>query len=270
MKKYIPLLVAAVVFILAILLLQPESKVQVVVLTNDLPAGHVLSDIDLAVRELPESFRPVDAVEYPSEAVGETLKTDRSKGDILRLRHLGEPMALQPNERAVAIRVDDATGLGGLIAPGDIVGITAVIYGNNIAFSKVTMEGFRILYVSPEFRAGFGVQQYADSSDSSSTFSQERSEQGTVVLAVPIELMNVEYDFSFMGGTVEVRRVNAVEMIAALSASGNSRIVLYKVPLNPDTMQSPGLYLPDLILIPTPSPAPTPTGTLPEAPVPAP
>ncbi len=267
MKKYIPLLVAAVVFILAILLLQPESKVQVVVLTNDLPAGHVLADIDLAVRELPESFRPVDAVEVPSQAVGQTLKTDRSKGDILRLRHLGEPISLQPNERAVAIRVDDATGLGGLLAPGDVVGITAVIYGNNIAFSKVTMESFRVLYVSPEFRAGFGVQQYADSSDSSSTFAQERSEQGTVLLAVPIALMDVKYDFSFMGGTVEIRKVNAVEMIAALSASGNSRIVLYKVPLNPETMDSPGLYLPDLILIPTPSPAPTPTGTLPEAPV---
>jgi hypothetical protein len=261
------LLVAAVVFILAILLLQPESKVQVVVLTNDLPAGHVLQDIDMAVRELPESFRPVDAVEYPSEAIGQIIKTDRSKGDILRLRHLGEPMTLQPNERAIAIRVDDSTGLGGLIAPGDMVGITAVVYGNNIAFSKVTAEGFRVLYVTPEFRAGFEVQQYTGSSDGSSSFAKERTEQGTVILAVPIGLMDVKYDFSYMGGTVEVLKVNAVEMIAALTASGNSRIVLYKLPLNPEDMQSPGLYLPDLVLIPTPSLAPTPTGTLPEEPV---
>jgi Flp pilus assembly protein CpaB len=270
MKKYIPLLVAAVVFILAILLLQPESKVPVVVLTNDLPAGHVLTEIDLAMRELPESFRPVDAIESPAEAVGQTIKTDRSKGDILRQRHLGEPVTLQADERAVAIRVDDATGLGGLLAPGDTVGITAVIFGNNVAFSKVTMEGFRVLYVSPEFRAGFEAQQYMDGSDSSSTFAQERSEQGTVVLAVPIQLIDVRYDFSFMGGTVEVRKVNAVEMIAALTASGNSKIVLYKMPANPETMQSPGLYLPDLVLIPTPSVAPTSTGTAPDGTVVAP
>ncbi len=266
MKKYIPLLVAAVVFILAILLLQPESKVQVVVLTNDLPAGHVIEDIDLAVRDLPESFRPVDAIGHPSEAIGQTVKTDRSKGDILRVRHLGEPMTLQPGERAVAIRVDDASGLGGLIAPGDIVGLTAVIASRDMIYSKATVEGFRVIYVSPEFRAGYTQMQ---DSGGGSSIAQSRSSEGIVVLAVPVTLIDVEYDFTFMGGTKEVRKVNAVELIAALTSSGSATIILYKVPANPETMDSPGLDLNDLIFIPSPTPGPTPTGT-PEAPVLAP
>jgi pilus assembly protein CpaB len=267
MKKYIPLLVAAVVFILAILLLQPESKVQVVVLTNDLPAGHVVEDIDLAVRELPESFRPADAIEHPSQAVGQTIKTDRAKGDILRLRHLGEPMELKPGERAVAIRVDDASGMGGLIAPGDIVGLTAVIDSRDVIYSKATVEGFRVMYVSPEFRAGYTQMQ---SAGSGGNIAQSRASEGIVVLAVPIALIDVEYDYTFIGGTTEVRKVNAVELIAALTSSGSATIILYKVPLNPEDMQSPGLDLNDLIFIPSPTPGPTPTGTLPEEPVLAP
>jgi pilus assembly protein CpaB len=269
MKKYIPLLVAAVVFILAILLLQPESKVPVVVLTNDLPAGHVIEDIDLAVRELPESFRPADAVETPSQAIGQTIKTDRSKGDILRLRHLGEPMELKPGERAIAIRVDDASGMGGLIAPGDIVGLTAVIASRDMIYSKATVEGFRVMYVSPEFRAGFTQMQSSGSGGSSNAIAQSRASEGIVVLAVPIALIDVTYDYTFMGGTKEIRKVNAVELIAALTSSGSATIILYRLPKNPEEMDSPGLDLNDLIFIPSPTPGPTPTGT-PEAPVLAP
>jgi hypothetical protein len=82
-----------------------------------------------------------------------------------------------------------------------------------------------------------------------------------VVLAVPTELIDVKYDFTYLGGTVEVRKVNVVELISVLSVSNNAKIILYKLPANAATMESPGLYLPDLVIIPTPSPEPTGTGT---------
>jgi pilus assembly protein CpaB len=261
MKKYIPLVVAAVVFLLALFLLQPEGKSQVVVLVNDLPAGHVLISKDMAVREIPDSFKPVDAITSPAKAVGQTLKTDHMAGDILRLRHLGQPMTLKADERAVSINVDDASGMGGLIAPGDLVGISAVIFGNNVVFSKVTVEGFRVLYVSPEFRAGYGGGSSGGVSSSSVSIANTRSNTGTVVLAVPTTLIDVKYDFTFMGGNIEVLKVNAVELISVLEASSNSKIILYKVPENAATMESPGLYLPDLVYIPSPTEMPTPAET---------
>jgi pilus assembly protein CpaB len=261
MKKYIPLVIAAVVFLLALVLLQPESTSQVVVLVSDLPAGHTLAAVDMGVREIPDSFKPSDAITAPAQAVGQTLKTDRSAGDILRKRHLGQPMTLQANERAVSITVDDTSGMGGLIAPGDVVGITAVIFGNNVVFSKVTAEGFRVLYVTPEFRAGYGGGSTGGVSSSSVSIANTRASTGTVVLAVPTELIDVKYDFTYLGGTVEVRKVNAVELISVLSVSNNAKIILYKLPANAATMESPGLYLPDLVVIPTPSPEPTVTGT---------
>jgi pilus assembly protein CpaB len=271
MKKYIPLVVAAVVFLLALFLLQPEATAQVVVLAVDLPAGHTLTSVDMVVREIPVSFEPVDAIAKPSEAVGKMLKNDHTAGDILRLRHLGEPMTIKPDERAVSIQVDDASGMGGLIAPGDLVGITAVIFGNNIIYSKVTAEGFRVLYVTPEFRAGYGNAQTSGVSGGSSvSIANTRSSTGTVVLAVPIGLIDVRYDFSYLGGKVEVQKVNVVELLSILSASNNSKIILYKMPANAATMESPGLSLPDLIMIPTPTALPTPTETPEGAPVTAP
>jgi Flp pilus assembly protein CpaB len=259
MKKYIPLFIAAAVFVLALFLLQPEGRVNVVVVMADLPAGHTIEEADVSVREIPQSFAPGDALSTTTQSVGKTIKTDRSRGDILRQRHLGEPFTLGPDERAVAIPVDDASGMGGMIAPGDLVGLTAVIYGNNLVFSKVTAEGFRVLYVSPEFRAGFSESSSSGGTGGSVSVARERSSKGTVILAVPIALMDVKYDFTYLGGSVEIRKVNVVELISALTASGNARIVLYKVPQNAATMESPGLYLPDLVLIPTPTTEPTPT-----------
>jgi Flp pilus assembly protein CpaB len=259
MKKYIPLFVAGAVFVLALFLLQPEGRVNVVVVMADLPTGHTIVEGDVAVREIPQSFAPGDALSDASQAIGKTIKTDRSKGDILRQRHLGEPFTLGPDERAVAIPVDDASGMGGMIAPGDLVGLTAVIYSNSLVFSKVTAEGFRVLYVSPEFRAGFSESSSSGSSSGSISVARERSSKGTVILAVPIALMDVKYDFTYLGGDIEIRKVNVVELISALTASGNARIVLYKVPQNAATMESPGLYLPNLVLIPTPTTEPTPT-----------
>jgi pilus assembly protein CpaB len=261
MKKYIPLVLAAVVFLLALFLLQPESTAQVVVLAADLPAGHTLISSDMVVREIPVSFQPVDAVAKPSDAVGKILKNDHSAGDILRVRHLGQPITLAADERAVSINVDDSSGMGGLIAPGDIIGISAVIFGNNVVFSKVTAEGFRVLYVTPEFRAGYGGGSSGGVSSSSVSIANTRSNTGTVVLAVPTTLIDVKYDFTYLGGNIEVRKVNMVELISILTASSNSKIILYKLPANAATMESPGLYLPDLVIIPTPSPEPTTMGT---------
>ena len=129
MKKYIPLLVAAVVFILAILLLQPESKVQVVVL-DQRPAGRARACRISIWRcaSFPNPSARWTPSSIPPKRSGRRSRPTARRATSCACAHLGEPMTLQPDERAIAIRVDDASGMGGLIAPGDIVGLTAVIF----------------------------------------------------------------------------------------------------------------------------------------------
>jgi hypothetical protein len=77
-------------------------------------------------------------------------------------------------------------------------------------------------------------------------------------------MVDVKYDFTSRDGSTTIQKVNAVELIAAITSSGNARIILYKLPPDPDELLSPGLYLPDLVILPTPTPEQTPTESPPD------
>jgi hypothetical protein len=81
-----------------------------------------------------------------------------------------------------------------------------------------------------------------------------------VVLAVPIELQTVFYDFSSSGAVSEQRTLNAIELLAALGSTDGAQITLYLMPSEASNdFSSSGLWLPDLIITPAPTATPSPT-----------
>ncbi len=266
-KKVLPYVFAVIVFVLALVLLRPAPSKRVVVAAADLRAGHVLAVSDLVLRAFPADAVPADAVSDTTLLVGQSLRIDRGQGDVIRLSHLGEVVALQPNERAIAVKVTDASGLAGLLIAGQQVGVVATISQQSFdaqgSFSKATIEGLRVLYVDPNFAANEpSVQPVSTPSGSlvaGYSASSERTSEGTVVLAVPVELQTIFYDFSATGGITDSRQVNAVELLAALSsAASGAEITLYLMPSeNATPFNSPGLWLPDLIIPPGPTLTPT-------------
>ena len=262
-KKIIPYVLAIIVFFAAMLLLRPAPSQVVVVAAHDLRAGHTLVDSDLTVQAMPASAVASDALTDSKQAIGQTLKLDRGQGDILRTSNLGELITLQPDERAVAVKVTDTTGLVGLLVPGQKVGIVASVpvQSNTTqgTFSKATIEGLRVLYLDPRFAATDSVDSSQVTSASSSLVgttggvgtSTERAQQGFVVLAVPTSLQTVVYDFSAANAVSESRTVNVLEMLAALDSTSGAEISLYLMPgENAKQFSSPGLWLPDLVVTP--------------------
>ncbi|WP_333657417.1 Flp pilus assembly protein CpaB, partial [Anaerolinea sp.] len=153
MKKFIPLVLAIIVFAVALALNQPEPQVSVVVAAGDLPEGRVLAEGDLTVKELPKSLAPDGAVNDPQSLVGQRLRVARSAGDPVLPVHLGgETLELQPNERAVALSVTAAQGLAGLLKPGDRVGVTVIVNASQQTFAKYIAGGLRVLWIDPTFR----------------------------------------------------------------------------------------------------------------------
>jgi pilus assembly protein CpaB len=270
-KKVLPIILALVVFAAAFILLQPAPSKTVVVAAYDLNAGHILTEADLQLKAMPADAIAADAITKIADAVGQSLRLDRGAGDILRLSNFGQIVTLQPNERAVAVQVTDASGLAGLLASGQKVGVVATIssqsYDSQGSFSKATIEGLRVLYIDPRFAANADTAVGAVPTPSSSsslmagvTTSQDRAAKGVVVLAVPIELQTVFYDFSSTGAVSEQRTLNAIELLAALGSTDGAQITLYLMPSEASNdFSSSGLWLPDLIITPAPTATPSPT-----------
>ncbi len=273
MRKIIPLAVAALVFLVAVALIQPEPSKDVVIAAVDMSPGHLIQAEDITTSDFPEALVPADSFGSAEDVIGQTLAVGRSEGDIIRTSNLGEPVRLGSNERAVAVRVSDSSGMAGLIKPGDIVGVVATIRviepgGESGSFSKSTIEPLRVLYLSPEFEAlDVDAEPQVDSL-TGLTQKETRVQEGTVVLAVPIDQQVVLYDFSARLAPDQVRWVNAIELLAALDSSGDASLSLYLVPDGAADFETSGLFLPDLVITPGPTPTntPTPTGPIPPTP----
>ncbi len=278
MKKIIPIILAVFVFMLAFVFLnaRQEKTVQVVAAAADLPAGHTLTDDDLTLVEAPENTLPQNAVSDPSQLVGETLRVDRTAGDYITSAHVGgQSVELAPDERAIAVEVTDSAGLAGLLKPGDMVGITAILAtSGQSGYAKMIAEGLRVLYVSPEFRA-LDPAVYQQAEDTSGGFGASgdvptRETSGVVVLAVPIRDVVVTYDFKPFGVDDESRVVNVVDLLPALDRLNNVKLSLFIQPQNAKQFSTSGVSLPALVITPGPSPTPGPEALQPGAPTPTP
>jgi len=274
MKKFIPLVLAIVVFAVALALNQPEPQVSVVVAAGDLPEGRVLTEGDLTVKELPKSLAPEGAVNDPQSLVGQRLRVARSAGDPVLPVHLGgETLELQPNERAVALSVTAAQGLAGLLKPGDRVGVTVIVPASQQTFAKYIAGGLRVLWIDPAFRreeapapqgtpaAGGGL--FGGGSSTGGAVDTGGTAKGLVVLAVPVEAKSVVYDFSLLGAMNETLPVYLVDLLPALSAQGAQfGLVLEPEKANGEVITS-GLSLQGIAVTPGATLTPTPTGAAP-------
>ena len=270
MKKVLSIIFAAIIFVVALVLVRPAPSRTVVVAAADLRAGHVLTDADLAMMSVPNSALAADVITDKALVVGQPLRIDRGQGDAIRASQVGNLIQVQPNERAVAVKIADATGVAGLLVPGQQVGVVASIPEQNAGgsgiFSKAMIEGLRVLYIDPTFAANMNantVPQATQSASLSGVNTNERATSGTVLLAVPVNLQTVFYDeSSLQGGTSQTRMVNALELLSALSSMDGATVTLYLMPqVAAQKFTSPGLWLPDLVVgvsTPTPTPSATP------------
>jgi len=272
MKKFLPIVLAIVVFGVALALNQPEPQVSVVVAATDLPEGKVLSETDLTVKEMPRSLAPEGAVSEVSALVGQRLRVSRSAGDPILPAHLGgEVLELQPNERAVALSVSASQGLAGLLKPGDRVGLTVIVTANQQPYAKYLAGGLRVLWVDPAFKreetaaSPQGTPQASGGlfgGGSSAPVDTGGSAKGLVVLAIPVDAQTVVYDFSLQGAVSENKPVYLLDVLPALAAQNNVQFGLVLEPEKAQEARTSGIALPALAVTPnaTYTPTPTPTG----------
>ena len=140
MKKAFPLVIAAIIFIVALVLLRPAPSRTVVTAAYDLRAGHVLQEEDLTLMSVPDDVLAVDVITDKAMLIGQPLRIDRGQGDVIRASQLGNLIAVEANERAIAVHVTDASGVAGLLVPGQRVGVIASIPQQDTTASDTTVS----------------------------------------------------------------------------------------------------------------------------------
>ncbi len=132
-----------------------ESKlVKVLVAKKNIAAGTPIERSMLTVRKYFKEFVPKDAVSVKdvTRILGVPPKVDIKKGEPILASHFREggvaglstrflSGAILPGERAITVRVDEESGVAGLIRPGDYVDILGTFnkIGGNVVSQTVTI-----------------------------------------------------------------------------------------------------------------------------------
>ncbi|MGG5807653.1 Flp pilus assembly protein CpaB [Falsiroseomonas sp. CW058] len=152
----------------------PPPRVAVLVAARALPAGTLLKDEDLALRQMPPEAVPPEALPDAEAARAESRGALVRRwlepgailgaGDILRPRDRGFLSAvLRPGQRAISVGVDVVTGAAGLIWPGDQVDL---ILTQELAaaeaplarrvIGETILSDVRVIAVDQQFTQGAG------------------------------------------------------------------------------------------------------------------
>lgn len=223
------LFVAVIAFTLVYaLLLGVVKPVTVVVAKLDMAAGTRLDASLLTTRSLPAEAVPAGAYRTIAEAEGKVLSVSRVAGDIITDYVAGEsdisgiPAQLEANTVAISIKVDQATGLAGMVRPGQYVTAIGIVDPQKISqrqtasvnaaldqpvtgatpaptptsqppvspASRIAVTGLKVLVVPQSFR----YEELPKSSSEEALFSSARTSmsQGSVILLqasiLPVEI----------------------------------------------------------------------------------
>ncbi len=133
----------------------PKVEDEVVVAEVDISPGTALSGRMLKMAKWPRDIIPPKAVRSAKEVEGRVVQVPIARGEVLLHTKLapegtaaGLGGLLEPNKLAVAVRVDDVSGVAGFINPGDRVDVIVEMAepgGQGEHFSRIILQNLKVL-----------------------------------------------------------------------------------------------------------------------------
>jgi len=147
---------AAVAFVGVVLLLgspggggnEPDAtKSTIVVTAADIPLGTTVTADLVTTQEVKITEKPVGSFTLTSEVIGRTVTTQLSKGQLVDANAFSTSTVnpdiarlLDPGKRAIAVPVDQVSGLGTLLKPGDRVDVVLAFIEDQAAKNPIVVE----------------------------------------------------------------------------------------------------------------------------------
>jgi pilus assembly protein CpaB len=141
---------------------QQEKMVRVVVATHDMPLGTLLRQSDLKLVNTPERDVAKGVVFDPKNAVSRVLLVPLNQNEPVLLSKLSAPTAaegmssvIDPGYRAVAVQINDATGVAGLVQPNSRVDVLFTRPGTMAeAITSTILQNVKVLATGHQTPSG--------------------------------------------------------------------------------------------------------------------
>lgn len=176
---------------------EDQTKHAVVVLTRDVAPHVALTADDLTLEKLRTA--PVGSLTSIDQAVGRTPWRGLNAGTWLNEQsfEIGGPLArmIRPDERALAVAIDEVAGAAGQFGPGDYVDILLFLRqdtANSEPSTQVVLPAVRVLSIGDELGLSSDGQPLSQAltAEQAQQQAQRRVAARTVVLAIPEPLVN--------------------------------------------------------------------------------
>ncbi|OIN51982.1 Flp pilus assembly protein CpaB [Pseudomonas azotoformans] len=177
---------------------EDQTRRPVVVLLHDVPAFTPLTAADLSVEKL--RTVPAGSLTQLEQAIGRIPLRTLGAGTWLTEDSFsaGGPLArmIRPNERALAVAVDEVVGAGGQLSPGDYVDVLLFLRqdaGNAEQSAQIVLPAMRLLSVGDQLglaNDGKPAVPPPATAEERAQAIQRRLAARTVVLAVPEPLLS--------------------------------------------------------------------------------
>jgi len=119
-------------------------KAKAVIALKDIPLGVTVTESDVEAQELDKAEVLANSYPATSQVIGQIARTDITKGAQLTTSMFSSTgittITVPPTKRAISVQVDQVTGVGTLIKPGDYVDMV-------VGF---TADKFPVVTVNPE------------------------------------------------------------------------------------------------------------------------
>jgi pilus assembly protein CpaB len=176
---------------------EEDTRQPVVVLLHDIAPFVQITAADVAVEKLRTA--PAGSLSHVDQAIGRTPWRSLSAGSWLSDESFeaGSKLArmIRPDERALAVSVDEVVNAGGQLTPGDYVDVLLFLRmdANNLQPSaQLVVPALRVLGVGEQMGLTNDGQPSspAHSDDEKLRQEQQRASARTVLLAVPQQLLS--------------------------------------------------------------------------------
>ena len=217
--------------------IEDKNRQPVVVVVHDIPAFTPITAADLAIENLRTA--PAGSLTRLDQAVGRMPLRSLGAGTWLNEESFraGGPLArmIRPDERALAVAVDEVIGAGGQLSPGDYVDVLLFLRqdaGNAEQSAQIIIPAIRLLSVGDQLGLASDGQPAVPppvTAEEKAQAAQRRAAARTVVLAVPEPLLS-RLMLASQAGTLRLAVRSADEQLLSRYWAGESA--------TPDKVQS--------------------------------